>query len=346
MARKPKKPVDAVKHRFCSLARTPDRLFAPGVGPLRSRAIIDNQQKWVNGTTLNFFFFRGPDPQKAAMRKAFGVWENVGIGIAFQEVSNQDDAHIRIGFENDGSWSYIGRTILTIPKSDRTMNIGWDITADLDTGVHEIGHTLGMPHEHQNPYAGLVWDEEKVYASLAAPPNKWDRDKTYWNIIRKIPTSEVTGTAWDPDSIMHYPFEAGLIKQPVKYSRGLTPAGGLSKGDREWIKQTYPPLPKSLPTLKLLTSEQVAIDVGGQANFLFKPDVTREFTFKTFGESDVVMVLYEEGKSGRQHIKAADDSGLDSNAEIKAKLTKGKTYSLRMRMMYKEPKAQVAVMAW
>jgi len=346
MAKKSSHSVSSKHRRFCSLVRTPDRLFGASVGPMRARAIIDNQNKWVNGTTLHYVFRKGPEQQKNAMRKAFGLWEAVGIGIGFKEVTDEDDAQIRIAFENDGSWSYIGRVILTIAKSEPTMNIGWDITKDLDTGVHEIGHTLGMPHEHQNPYAGLVWNEEAVYASLAAPPNQWDREKTYWNIIRKIPASEVKGTDWDPDSIMHYPFSAGLIAAPVKYAQGLTPAGGLSAKDKQWIRQTYPPLTKSVPKLQPLVSQSVSVEAGGQASFLFRPEETREYTFRTFGESDAVIVLSEEGKARQQHIKGADDSGLDSNAEIKAKLIKGKTYSLRMRLLYKAPKAKVAVMVW
>ena len=54
------------------------------------------------------------------------------------------------------------------------MNFGWDLTqpGEIDTAIHEIGHTLGFPHEHQNPHAGIVWDEEAVYAALAQPPNQ------------------------------------------------------------------------------------------------------------------------------------------------------------------------------
>lgn len=334
------------KRRFCSIAPVPDRVLGPSVGPTRARAIFANQSKWANGTTLYYYFRKGPNSQKAAMRKAFGVWEAVGIGIAFKEVSDQDQAQIRIAFENDGSWSYIGRTILTIAKSDPTMNIGWDISSDLDTGVHEIGHTLGMPHEHQNPHAGIVWDEEKVYASFAAPPNGWERAKTHWNIIRKIPPNEVTGSGWDPDSIMHYPFDAGLIVSPPEYSSGITPAGGLSARDKEWVRKVYPPLTRAAQTLQPFVSQSLTIAAGGQARWLFRPEETREYTFKTFGESDSVMVLAEEGKGGQEHIKGVDDSGLDSNAEIKAKLVKGKTYSLRMRLMYKDPKSDLAVMVW
>jgi hypothetical protein len=316
------------------------------VSPGRARAVIQNQEKWVNGTTLNYYFIGGPTSQKAAMRKAFKVWEDVGIGVKFNELSDREDAQIRIAFADDGSWSYVGRTILTIPKSEPTMNIGWDISVDLDTGVHEIGHTLGMPHEHQNPVGGIVWDEDKVYTSLAAPPNRWSREQTFWNIIRKIPTSEVNGTDWDPDSIMHYPFEAGLIVKPTKYATGLIPAGGLSAKDKEWIRKTYLALPKTLQELKPFVAEKMVIEVGGQANFTFKPVESREYTVKTFGSTDCVVVVSEETKLGQKYMKGVDDSGEDNNGEIRIKLEKGKTYSLRVRLLYKDPTAESAIMVW
>ena len=55
------------------------------------------------------------------------------------------------------SWSYLGRDILSdriAPKHKPTMNFGWDITRDTDAALHEIGHTLACPHEHQNPNSG------------------------------------------------------------------------------------------------------------------------------------------------------------------------------------------------
>ena len=103
----------------------------------------------------------GPKRQRDVVRKAFKAWKNLGIGLEFKEVANREDAEIRIGFDQrDGSWSYVGRDVIDVAgdPDEPTMNFGWDLATPYgwDTALHEIGHTLGFPHEHQNPNAGIV----------------------------------------------------------------------------------------------------------------------------------------------------------------------------------------------
>ncbi len=146
------------------------------------------------------------DEQKDLVREAFKVWEDVRIGITFEETTDISEAEIRIGFLQDGrSWSYVGRDVIDIPgQYERTMNFGWDLTRDrrgVDTPVHEIGHTLGFPHEHQNPFSGIVWNEEAVYQYFGGPPNNWPRETTLHNVLRKLTASSVTGS--DSDCKVH-----------------------------------------------------------------------------------------------------------------------------------------------
>ena len=102
------------------------------------------------------------------------------------------------------------------------MNLGWNVTTAFgrDTALHEIGHTLGLKHEHQNPNSGIVWDEDAVYAYFTGPPNDWTRAKTERNVLDKIDPRTVEGSVWDSNSIMHYSFRAGLINLPARFQRG------------------------------------------------------------------------------------------------------------------------------
>jgi hypothetical protein len=265
------------------------------VSPERARLIRSIAKKWVNGTKLRYYFFEsgpnsGGNEQKEIVRQGFEVWKKVGIGIKFEEVRNISEAEIRIGFvQGDGAWSYVGRDTIDIPKQgERTMNFGWDLRADpraVDVPVHEIRHALGFPHEHQNPFAGIVWDEEAVYKYFGGPPNNWDRDTTFYNVLRKLATGEVEGSKWDPNSIMHYAFAAGLIEKPVEYHNGLNPAGGLSEQDVLQVRLFYPPLDESSYTeLKPFRSEILSLAPAEQKNFAINPSATRSYTIATFGE--------------------------------------------------------------
>ena len=339
---------------YCSQPLAPERTFERRVNNNRRALIRVSGQKWVNGTELHYYFFtsaswRGTAAERDVVRDAFKAWKNIGIGLEFVEVNTPEEAEIRIGFKRrDGAWSYLGRDVLDQGQSDRTMNFGWNIRNDIDTAIHEIGHTLGFPHEHQNPNAGIEWDEEAVYADLAGPPNFWSRDKTRWNIIRKLPESDVEGSEWDKDSIMHYPFAAGMILKPEAFKNpSLVPSPGLSARDKAWAKLFYPTLSvNDYKVLKPFQSVQATINAGQQLNFYVKPTATRRYEFNTFGSSDTVMVLFEE-IDGKPHYRTGDDdSGEDFNANFEEKLFAGRTYILRVRLYWQHKKGDFGVMMW
>lgn len=341
--------------RYCAVPTLPERVFGPDVSEERASLIRVMSTKWVNGTVLHFHFFQGTPwggggAQEDVVRNAFQMWKDLDIGLEFREVDNPADAEIRIGFKpGDGAWSYVGRDVLDRGANERTMNFGWNIADDpdeIDTALHEIGHSLGFPHEHQNPHAGIIWDEEAVYVALAAPPNSWSRDQTFWNIIRKIPSDTVEGTDWDPDSIMHYPFGPGLIKQPEQYRQGLQPAGGLSAHDRAQVKLFYPPMEKRPKQLEPFHSEMLKIEAGEQKDFAIVPDSSRDYDIRTFGASDTVIVLFEEIDGELRYVKGDDDSGTDRNAHLHLRLVKDRHYVLRIRLYYQMQSGYTAVMYW
>ena len=85
----------------------------------------------------------------------------------------------------------------TVGETFRVLFDRWGVVVPL--GEYPA---IGMEHEHQNPFAGIVWHEQAVYDSLAKPPNSWDHATTFHNILEKLTPQQVQGSAWDPDSIM------------------------------------------------------------------------------------------------------------------------------------------------
>ena len=357
--------------QYCAMPESKPREFDAGVAEGRKRIILRSDKKWVNGTVLRYYFFddrrdgdyitfsngnqewrtwTASNSQKNVVRNAFRVWRDVGIGLKFEEVYDRNDAEIRIGFmRGDGAWSYLGRDVLNYGPNERTMNFGWSLTRnsrEIDTAIHEIGHSLGFPHEHQNPNSGIVWNEQAVIDDLAGSPNFWSREVTEHNVLRKLPRSSVEGTNWDPDSIMHYPFNAGLIRKPKRYRNGLYPAGGLSAKDRTQVRSFYPPLESSHPQLNVLQIQSLNIPAGHQLNFDILPDANRKHTIQTFGQSDTVMVLFEDVDGELRYVTADDDSGTNYNSRIHLRLSKNRKYVLRLRLYYSNDSGNTALMMW
>jgi hypothetical protein len=358
--------------RYCSIPETAPPALPRDLSPDRARILLVMANKWANGTTLHYSFFTdqnahgetvtfadgtqewrtwvGTEAQRQIVRKAFAKWKGVGIGLDFQEVQDRAEAEIRIGFmQGDGSWSYLGTDILKRGAGERTMNFGWDLreAGGEDTALHEIGHTLGLPHEHQNPKAGIVWDEEAVYKSLGGPPNNWPRDVTFHNIIRKTSADSVQGSDWDANSIMHYPFEAGMILQPEIYrTTPLRPAGGLSERDRAWVRTFYPPLKADEPKLERGVSQLLDVRPGEQANFVFEPTATDHYKVQTFGACDTQIVLFEEMRGDWRYLASDDDSGDDRNALVTTRLRRGGRYAVRVRLKHATGAAKPVVMLW
>lgn len=343
----------------CDMPQVPRRALAEDIMPGRERLIRIVSKKWVNNTVLRYHFldtppiWRGSEDDKQAVRDAFQTWKDLPIGLEFREAHEASQAEVRIGFDqSDGSWSYVGRdTIDFVPDpSQRTMNFGWSLTTEYgrDTALHEIGHLLGFPHSQANPNAGIVWDESAVLDYFAGAPNFWDDQTTRRNVLRKLPTSEVEGSEWDPNSIMQYSFPAGLILEPSDFqTEPLIPEPGLSQKDIETAKYFYPaPEASRIPELRPYEAHRIRMEAGQQLDFEIRPSLSRDYTIQTFGQMDTVMVLFEEIDGEPRYMNGDDDGGWSQNAKITDRLVEGRSYFLRLRLYYAHASGEGALMMY
>jgi hypothetical protein len=214
--------------------------------------------------------------------------------------------------------------------------------------LHENGHTLGFPHEHQNPNAGIEWDEPAVLEEFSAPPNSWSENQIRHNILRKLDPASVEGSTWDPTSVMQYPFEPGLIRRPEQYrDEGVPPPTGLSERDAEWVQRWYPDLGAAeLPRLVPHESRAATLEPGGQTDYLVEAETTGTYQIGTFGSADTLLVVFEEIDGEPVYLTGDDDSGDSRNAKVTVKLQAGRRYIVRVRLYYAWASGRFAVMLW
>jgi hypothetical protein len=124
------------------------------------------------------------------------------IGIAFQFVAKDQDAHIRIHFApNEGSWSLHGKeALLDIDQESPTMNLAW-----LDDGniLHQFGHAMGFLHECKwVPSSELLFDAAVVARAYSGYPHLWTPEETKRNFLDIFNIDQFLGDQFDPGTLM------------------------------------------------------------------------------------------------------------------------------------------------
>jgi hypothetical protein len=299
------------------------RVMTMSIGP--TRAAFQIAKLWPNGTTIHIRFLGGSGQQQAVVKQFAPEWaQHANLRLEF---SNSPIAQVRIAFNDDGAWSYIGTDALGIPSNQPTMNFGW-----LDQGVvqHEFGHMIGMIHEHQNPISNQIqWNKPVVNAALSGPPNNWDQATIDHNMYAKYDLNQINGSQFDSDSVMLYSFPASWTLNGFH----TDPNEELSSVDKDFARRVYPrndnggsTTPTELTVYEGAT--QAAIGQPGEEDlFTFAIRSSGRYTIETEGTTDLVMSLY--GPAGTI-IAQDDDSGVDRNPRISADLSPGK-HTLQVR---------------
>ena len=189
----------------------------------------------------------------------------INLTLNFLDDDDPTPSQVRIGFNPDkGSNSDVGVYCESIPQNEETMNLGW---VDVRNILHEVGHMLGLRHEHQAPSAGdfknkIIWNIPKVY-KFYKDKKGWNKEEIYNNVINRFNISETNDLSvfkngvtdktlleYDPDSIMLYFYPGYLTYDPIAYysnPQQLIPGPGtrqnfrLSKKDVKYLSAIYPP---------------------------------------------------------------------------------------------------------
>lgn len=194
---------------------------------------------WPTGSTVKVQFMGGSNFVRQKVMQYAQEWTRyANINFQFLAYGTGD---IRISFtQNGSSWSMLGRQAQNAPSNRPTMNFGWfnERTPEYEfrrTVLHEFGHALGLLHEHQNPAGGIPWNEAAVY-DFYRRTQGWDQQTTYTNVMARQSADETQYSAYDAESIMHYPVPPQLTYGDYEVGLNTT----LSATDIAFISKAYP----------------------------------------------------------------------------------------------------------
>jgi hypothetical protein len=179
-------------------------------------------------------------------------------GISFKWT--QSGGQVRISRGGGGYWSYLGTDIAHIPARQQTMNLQAFTMQTPESEYrrvvrHEVGHTLGMPHEHMRRELVARLVPEKVIAYFARHQG-WDRQTVIQQVLTPLEDAEITAPGLEPtpadqDSIMCYQLSGEMTtdQQPIRggtdinesdyaFAGKIYPKGGVINGggeDIDWL---------------------------------------------------------------------------------------------------------------
>ena len=225
--------------RWCFAWHVP----APGAPGAQDRAALQKAGMWTPGETITVKFLNGDPAVQARVQQYAYDWTAPGrAGLALDFAGGDDTTDVRISFQEEGSWSALGRSCRYVTdQSEPTMNYGWldanSTTEEIQRVVrHEFGHAMGLIHEHQNPAGGIKWNRQVVIDSLSGPPNNWSVEQIEFNVLKPAENDEHNYTDLDPQSIMLYAFPPEWTEDGFAGGSNID----LSAIDVSFIHEQYP----------------------------------------------------------------------------------------------------------
>ena len=316
-------------------ANVPIVVVHPGMGvapPTRQELAGITGKKWQNGKRLRARFLDGKPSVQQRVEEHAKRWSDfANITVEF---GNDQDAEIRISFEQEGSWSYIG----TDRARDRQVRA--DDELRLARGRHRRTRSTSASSctssatrssastSTRTRSRPIPWDKDAVYALLHGPAEQLDEGRR--STRTSSPATRRTSPSTRPSipkSIMLYPIPNELTIGDYEVGFNTT----LSDTDKSFIATVYP---QDAPDVVALEVDGPAVDAsigehGEEDRFRFTVASGGKHVVETDGPTDVVMALLGPDDPALL-VGQDDDSGKGSNAKIEAALEPG-DYMVRIR---------------
>jgi hypothetical protein len=148
---------------------------------------------------------------------------------------------VRIARAADGFWSYLGTDIRGIPQNQPTMNLqGFTMNtpeSEFHRVVrHEVGHTLGFPHEHMRRAIVQRLDPQKTIAYFQRTQG-WSAATVRQQVLTPLDESALIANAADVVGIMCYALPASITTDGQPIPGGLD----IDESDYQLAAKVYPP---------------------------------------------------------------------------------------------------------
>jgi len=220
-----------------------------GANGVSIRGVLDSMKQWPRGSVLEVCFIDPDRSLRAIFADASTKWVqgtslrlDFGAPPGFRDCNPAAPSKIRVAFrKNQKSWSYIGNDSEKMDDDGASLNIQVRSSnrASIEASVlHELGHALGLVHEHQSPKAKcsdeLKWDEifrrysslpqaqvKAMFETLAGDAERWRT------------------TAYDKTSIMHYFIPEALFSRGDQARCFAGHNIVLSSLDQQFIREVY-----------------------------------------------------------------------------------------------------------